>query len=354
MDMRRVLTVFAVLLGVAPFGLAQWEQQNSGSDAQLRGLSVVSSKIAWASGTKGTVLLTVDSGKHWEKVGVAGAEGLDFRDIQAFDEKNAFVLSAGPGEQSRIYRTSDRGRHWQLQFTNKEPKAFYDCFAFWDKVHGIALSDSVEGKFPLLSTSDGKSWSSLKPRQLPAAMPNEGAFAASGTCVATFGKNDAWFVTGGPGARVFHSSDRGKAWTAAETPLQSGAASQGIFSVAFWSRQSGVVVGGDYKDPGNKNKNAAFTSDGGKTWELATKSPAGYRSAVAVIPGASPVLIAVGTSGSDFSLDAGKTWEPIDSLEYNAVSFAAANAGWAVGPNGRIAHFIKVPEKLIAGPSNQQ
>ena len=351
MHIRRVL-LFAILTGSAMLSFAQWEQQNSGSDAQLRGISVVSAKVAWASGTKGTVLRTVDSGKHWEKVGVAGAEGLDFRDIQAFNEKTAFVLGAGPGEQSRIYRTSDGGRHWRLQFTNKEPKAFYDCFAFWDKTHGIALSDSVDGKFLLLSTTDGKSWSSLQPRQLPAALPNEGAFAASGTCVATFGKNDAWFVTGGPAARAFHSTDRGKTWSAAETPLQSGAPSQGIFSVAFWSRENGVVVGGDYKDPANKTRNAALTNDGGKTWEPATKGPAGYRSAVTVIPGASPVLIAVGTSGSDYSLDGGKTWEPIDSLEYNAVSFAAANAGWAVGPNGRMAHFTKVPEKLIAGPSN--
>src|SRR5215469_15901789 len=353
MHIRRVL-LFAILAGSAMLSFAQWEQQNSGSDAQLRGISVVSAKVAWASGTKGTVLRTVDSGKHWEKVGIAGAEALDFRDIQAFDQKSAFVLSAGPGEQSRIYRTSDGGRRWQLQFTNKEPKAFYDCFAFWDKTHGIALSDSVDGKFLLLNTTDGKSWSSLQPRQLPAALLNEGAFAASGTCVATFGKNDAWFVTGGPAARVFHSSDRGKTWTAAATPLQRGAPSQGVFSVAFWSRENGAVVGGDYKDPVNKNRNAAFTSDGGKTWELATKSPAGYRSAVAVIPGASPILIAVGTSGSDYSVDGGNTWEPIDSLEYNAVNFALANAGWAVGPNGRIAHFTRVPEKLIAGPSSQQ
>src|SRR5215472_12054037 len=110
--------LLVILAGSATLSVAQWDQQNSSSDAQLRGISVVSARVAWASGTKGTVLRTVDSGKHWEKVGVAGAEGLDFRDIQAFDEKSAFALSAGPGEQSRIYRTSDGGRRWQLQFTN--------------------------------------------------------------------------------------------------------------------------------------------------------------------------------------------------------------------------------------------
>src|SRR5205085_12232413 len=134
------------------------------TDANLRGISAVSDPVAWASGTKGTVLRTVDYGSSWQKLTVPGAEALDFRDIQAFDDKTAFVLAAGPGQQSRIYKTEDSGQHWQLQFTNQEPKAFYDCFAFWDRQHGIALSDSVDGKFLFLSTSDGKTWSSLHPR----------------------------------------------------------------------------------------------------------------------------------------------------------------------------------------------
>src|SRR5262249_24410559 len=159
--------------------LAQWERQDSGSDADLRGIIAVSANVAWASGTKGTVLRTLDAGKHWKKVGVAGAESLDFRDIEAFDERIAFVLGARPGEQSRIYKTLDGGQHWQLEFTNHEQKAFYDCFAFWDRKHGIALSDPVDGKFLLLGTADGKTWAPLYPRKLPGALANEGAFAAS-------------------------------------------------------------------------------------------------------------------------------------------------------------------------------
>jgi photosystem II stability/assembly factor-like uncharacterized protein len=334
-----------VFLTLIPMGFPspkiqfQWQPQTSGTDASLRGISAVSPKVAWASGTKGTVLRTVDGGEHWEKVSVSGAEGLDFRDVQAFDEKTAFVLAAGPGEQSRIYKTTDAGRHWQLQFTNHEPKAFYDCFAFWDRNHGIALSDAVEGKFLLLTTSNGKTWTPLQPRSLPAALPNEGAFAASGTCVAVAGQSDVWFVTGGPAARVFHSADRGETWTVTSTPIISGAASQGIFSVAFSNTGNGVIVGGDYKEPKSAEKNAAFTSDGGKTWTLATKLPEGYRSAVAFVPGSSPLAwVAVGTSGSDYSLDGGKTWMPIDTADYNSVSFVRG-AGWAVGPQGRIARW---------------
>jgi photosystem II stability/assembly factor-like uncharacterized protein len=329
----------------ASLALAQWQPQSSGTDAQLRGISAVSVQVAWASGSKGTVLKTLDGGAHWQQVNVAGAEALDFRDIQAFDAHTAFVLSAGPGKQSRIYKTSDGGAHWRLQFTNTEPKAFYDCFAFWDRKHGIALSDSVDGRFLLLATSDGERWAALHPRELPAALPNEGAFAASGTCMFTLNKNHAWFVTGGPAARIFHSSDRGQTWAATSTPIQSGAASQGIFSVVFWNDRDGAIVGGDYKDPKNGNKNAAFTLDGGKSWNLAEKAPAGYRSAVAIVPGSlPPILVAVGITSSGYSVDGGKNWTAFDTAEYNSVSFAGGT-GWAVGPQGRIARFVGIPGK---------
>lgn len=365
--MRKLLAVLslALLSGLAKGQPEQqkgpWPQQNSGVDVQLRGISAVSHNVAWASGAKGTVLRTVDGGEHWEQVSVPDAEGLDFRDVQAFDQNTAFVLSIGPGEQSRIYKTADGGKIWQMQFTNKDPKAFYDCFAFWDSKHGIALSDSVGGKFPLIETADGVNWNPVAVKKMPAALPNEGAFAASGTCIATFGKKDVWFATGGPAARVFHSSDRGVNWTVAETPLLHGESSRGIFSVLFWNENEGAVVGGDYKQPGQSDKTAAVTHDGGKTWTLSTAFPRGYRSGLGVL--VSPLnshlsLVAVGTSGSDYSIDGGKEWisslsdEPwarADDHDYNAVS-CSYNKCWAVGPKGRIASLMPIIPAINIGP----
>jgi photosystem II stability/assembly factor-like uncharacterized protein len=337
------ISVFLLLVDV-PEARGQWEAQASGTDVQLRGISAVSLKTAWASGAKGTVLRTLDGGAHWEKLAVPGAEGLDFRDIKAFDERTALVLSIGPGEQSRIYETRDGGRHWREEFVNRDAKAFYDCFAFWDAKHGIALSDSVEGKFPLLAF-DGHEWRPLIPRTFQAALTAEGAFAASGTCIATAGKKDVWFATGGPAARIFHSADRGKNWTVVNSSILSGAPSQGVFSVTFWNRSDGVIVGGDYSAPKNHERNAASTSDGGKTWTIAMQGPPGYRSAVAFVPHSSPLLlIAVGTGGSDYSMDAGKTWRELDAGDYNAVSFAGVGVGWAVGPKGRVARFTGLPK----------
>jgi len=331
---------FTVLLACLFFMLpasAQWQQQRqmSGTDVQLRGISAVSEKVAWASGAKGTVLRTIDGGEHWTKVEVPGAEALDFRDIQAFDWDTAFVLSIGPGEQSRIYKTTDGGKIWQRQFINSDPKAFYDCFAFWDSKHGIALSDSVDGKFPLVATSDGATWAPVAVKSMPAALPNEGAFAASGTCIATYGKNDVWFGTGGPAARVFHSADRGLTWTVTETPIIHGAASQGIFSIAFLTQKSGVAVGGDYKEPEKTEGVAAFTHDGGRTWKLAKRQPPGYRSGMDVVVNR---FVAVGTNGADSSGD-GESWIPRSRFNLNAISFARVDAGWGVGPEGTIIRY---------------
>ncbi len=340
--MNVIFTLTALITMVlAATQSGRWSLQSSGTDANLRGLSVVSEKVAWASGTKGTVLRTVDGGEHWQNVSIVEARELDFRDVQAFDANTAFALAAGPGEQSRIYKTSDGGRHWRLQFTNREPKAFFDCFAFWDRTNGIAVSDAVNGQFRLLTTNDGATWRLAQPKTIPAALPEEGAFAASGTCLATFGNQDVWFVTGGPAARVLHSADRGKTWTAVNAPLRSGAASQGIFSIVFWSRNNGAIVGGDYKDPKNPQSTAAFTTDGGKTWQPSTRGPDGYRSAVAASSQGGN-LLAVGISGASRSSDGGRNWvrEVIgDNPEYNSVSFGSPGTAWAVGPQGRIARF---------------
>jgi photosystem II stability/assembly factor-like uncharacterized protein len=318
---------------------AQWRRQTAPTAADFRGLSVVGPKVAWVGGTKGTVLHTANGGETWLQAAVPGAEKLDFRDVEGFSERTAYALSAGPGEQSRIYKTIDGGNIWALQFTNHEPEGFIDAIAFWDERNGIALGDPVRGSFQLIVTEDGGDhWRILPANALPPALQNEGAFAASGTCLATHGANDVWFATGGAKvARVFHSSDRGRTWTVGETPIVAGAPSAGIFSIAFRDPTHGVIVGGDYRKPHEPVAAVATTSDGGKAWTL-TSASIPYRCCAAW---AKDRWIAVGTSGSDYSIDDGKTWSPHDRENYNSVGFAANGEGWAVGPKGRIAKFVR-------------
>jgi photosystem II stability/assembly factor-like uncharacterized protein len=335
MNPARVATILGGLL--ASLAHAQWERQEIRTDADFRGLCAASPEVAWVGGTKGTLGRTTDGGKTWAVASVAGAEKLDFRDVKAFGSDTAYVLSAGPGGDSRIYKTADGGKTWAEQFRNPDPDGFFDALAFWDQKHGIALGDPVKGRFQLVATEDGGGhWRPLPADGLPAALPGEGAFAASGTCLAARGEKDVWFVTGGAKvARVFHSGDRGRTWAAVETPVKAGVASAGIFSIAFRDKDHGVIVGGDYQKPDETTATGAVTADGGKTWTL-IDPPLPYRSAVAW---AKDRWVAVGTSGSHVSLDDGKTWKALDREKYNAVAFTSTGEGWVVGPKGRVARF---------------
>lgn len=333
----RFLIGFWCLLGFsASIHAAGWAPQAVKTDADFRGLSVVDAKVVWASGTKGTFVRTTDGGQTWSVGTVPEAEKLDFRDVEAFSDMTAYLLAAGPGGDSRIYKTADGGQTWTMQFKNHDPDAFYDAFAFWDKDHGIALSDPVKGRFPTIVTDDGgATWKRLPEADLPVALPGEGAFAASGSCLVARGKSDAWFATGGTRtARVFRSTDRGRTWSAAETPVTAGVESAGIFSIAFRDATHGLTVGGDYRKPNDAGANAAMTSDGGKTWTACDKLP--YQSGAAW---AKDRWVTVGTAGSYYSLDDGKSWKFFDKESYNAVAFTAEGAGWAVGPKGRIARY---------------
>jgi photosystem II stability/assembly factor-like uncharacterized protein len=270
------------------------------------------------------------------------SEALDFRDIDAIDAQTAYVLSIGNGPASRIYKTTDAGATWTLQFQNKDPKAFLDAMSFWDANNGVAFGDSINGQFYILLTDNGgETWSRLAVSRLPLALENEGAFAASGTNIAVFGKTHAWIGTGaGAKARVLRSTDRGRSWAVADTPLAAGQ-STGIFSIAFRDEQHGVVVGGDYSKEKEAVDNLAVTDDGGVTWKL-VKGLSGYRSVVAYVPGAkTPALVALGPSGGDYSLDDGQTWQPIEGPGFDTFSFIPRKAtGWGAGANGAIGKLV--------------
>lgn len=336
-----LLLLFATIFFASP----QWTLQTSGVQSRLRGVSAVSERVAWASGADSTVLRTTDGGTTWEKLTVT-PDALDFRDIDAVDEQSAYVLSIGNGPASRIYKTTDAGATWKLQFKNDDPKAFYDAMSFWDPNHGIVIGDSIDGKFCIMTTENGgRTWLRVPPSALPPALENEGAFAASGTNIALFGKFYAWIGTGaGARARVLRSADRGRSWKIAETPLIAGP-SAGIFSVAFRDAMHGVIVGGDYRKENEALDNLAVTSDGAVTWTL-VKGISGFRSVVAYVPNGQGgrqtrstlgTLVAVGPSGADYSTDDGRTWKALEGLGFDTLSFTRGRAiAYAAGARGSI------------------
>jgi photosystem II stability/assembly factor-like uncharacterized protein len=320
------IVVLVILTEAGVVSAQSWAPQTSGTTASLRGIAAVNDRVAWASGTGGTYVVTTDGGATWKAGHVPGAEQLDFRDAHAVDERTAWLMSAGTGGASRIYRTTDGGAKWTLQFTNPDAAGFFDAIAFWDAKRGLIVGDSVDGRIPVFSTEDGgEHW---RRREGPAALEKEGGFAASGTCLVVAGARDAWFAT--TAARVFHSTDGGATWTVVATPVRHDKPSSGIFSLAFRGAM-GIAVGGDYASDKEDGRNVAITNDGGKTWTEPPSRPSGFRSAVAFTPAG---LIAVGTSGSDLSTDGGKTWKRFDGGAYHAIGFP-----WVVGPKGAIAKY---------------
>lgn len=339
--MRWMIAATALLLALAVPGTAQattgpsWRLSQTGSDARLRGLSAVSPFVAWASGSKGTILRTVDGGRTWSQVAPAGSSALDFRDIKAFDAWHAVALSIGNGDSSRVYRTDDGGRTWTQTQTNTDPNAFYDCMAFFDQRHGLIVGDPVGGKFEVLATDNGgRSWNVLPGNGMPAALPGEGGFAASGQCITASGPHDAWIGSGGGAtARVFHSTDRGRSWQVVDTPLPS-SQSAGVFAVAFRDPRHGVAVGGDYAAP--TTGAAAVSADGGRRWR--SSSVHGYRSGAAWLLG--DAVIAVGPTGSDLSLNGGRDWRQFDGGSFDTISCPTPVTCWAAGEHGRVATLM--------------
>lgn len=317
--------------------LPTWTPQTTGVRSTLRGVSAASDQVAWASGSASTVLHTTDGGATWTRVEVT-TDRVDFRDVDAINEHTAYLLSIGKGEASRIYKTTDAGATWTAQFTNHDPNVFLDAMTFWDEAHGLVIGDSIDGQFCLFQTADaGATWTRVPPASLPPALPNEGAFAASGTNIAVYGTH-AWIGTGASStARVLHTPDRGRTWTVASTPLSSGNSS-GIFSVAFRDAQHGVIVGGDFGKEAEAVDNLAVTADGGATWTLVKDHAlSGFRSVVAYQPGAPTTLVAVGPQGADWSTDDGHSWTPIPGQGFHTFSFSpTGTVGWGAGGMGRV------------------
>ncbi len=344
------LRITALTVGIMMFATAarsqqstlaqmKWTIMDSGTKASFRGLSVPHPEVIWASGTRGTFLRSIDGGKNWQADSMAGATYLDFRDVHAVDANTAYLMSAGPGERSRIYKTIDGGRAWKLQFTMQDSAGFLDGFEFWDAQNGIAFGDPLEERLFVLTTNDGGNrWHGILPEDIPPVSKGEYAFAASGSSIAVQGKSHVWIGTGGTAARVFHSEDGGKNWVVANTPMPSGSESAGIFSLTFSDEQTGIAVGGDFRRPNEVLGSVALTKDAGQTWTLAKEAQLEFRSGIIFVPQAGgKLLVTVGTSGSDFSRDGGLTWVRIDNTSFNVVSARATTSPWAAGAEGKIA-----------------
>jgi photosystem II stability/assembly factor-like uncharacterized protein len=329
-------------------GMASWKFTKTATTNALVVVEVVNRRMIWAAGgdrrtgDEGTVVRTIDGGLSWLNVTPPDGATQEFRNVKAFDADHALLLAVGEGSASRIYRTVDGGTSWQLVFTNPDENAFYDGMAFFDDRRGLAVSDAVDGTFPILATADGGStWNLVPSDGIPAALDGEFLFA-SGTSLVTVGRNDAWFGTTATdrNPRIFHTNDGGITWTVADTPIPGSPLSEaGLRSLSFRNRRQGLAVSGTppTADPVGVGI-AAYTSDGGNTWDL-VGAPTAFRNGVAWVSGQTAVV--VGNPGSDLSTDAGETWTRFDDEFLLGVSCSSPPVCWAVGDGGMAARLVR-------------
>jgi photosystem II stability/assembly factor-like uncharacterized protein len=352
----------------ASFAFAQWDIEESHTTASLRGIHNVGGGVAWTSGTNGTVLRTEDGGYLWQTCSIPpGAEKLDFRGVQAFDENTAIVMSSGPGDQSRLYKTTDGCQTWKLLFTNPDKEGFWDTYRLDQRRHlGILLGDPVSNHFAIWQIDrDDSAFQIKRFHHSPRVQNGESAFAASNS--ALFVDDvffDFWIATGGKnGAHVIKRIDHDfdsfgfDTFPSVAVPIGNKTESSGIFSLCFRKEPDaavarpflvGVAVGGDYLKPEDLTKTAAITDDGGKSWYASTTPPHGYRSSVAY-DATQKLWITVGPNGTDISTDDGKNWLPLTPSSTDPAdtdkSWNALSLPFVVGPHGRIGRLRTIDQK---------
>ncbi len=312
--------------------------QEVGTDALLQAISIVDENTVWLSGHKATFVRTMDGGETWEVFRHPTGDTLQFRDIHAFDSSRVILMSAGPGDQSRIFEVRN-GVVWREHFVMQDTAGFLDCIDFWDDKRGIAYGDAIDNyPYILLTKNAGRTWTRADTTDMPKAGKGEGGFAASGTCVTTGANGLAWIATGAGGnARILISQDYGQSWQSYDTPIIKGEFA-GHASIDFADELNGFITGGDLAVRDRYTDNCAFTTDGGKTWEL-TGQPATlgafYGSSTVTIDGNNYTFVC-GPNGMDFTADKGQSWTQLDSANLWAVNMHESGTGWVSGGNGRV------------------
>ncbi len=313
-----------------------WHRYHIGTEQQLRGLDAVDRRHVWVAGEDGGVFTTSNGGRTWRDVSPPAASDLALRDVEAISRRHALVMAIGPGDESRIFSTSNGGRSWHTAFVNHDDAAFYDCMAMWPGGRrGLAMSDPVDNRFRIIVTEDGgRTWQRRPRGRMPLAVTDEYGFAASGTCVAATARREAYFVTGGAAARIFHSTDGGTTWTVRDSTLPATPAG-GVFSIAFNGPRHGIAVGGDFEQP-DGSAGSATSTDRGLSWTAGGELP-GYRSGVAWRW--DDAAVAVGPSGSDITRNGGATWTRFSGLNLDSV-VCIDRVCWGSGAGGVVAKLV--------------
>ena len=307
--------------------------------SSIRTIVSVDKNTVYYAGSKGDFGYTKDGGKSWSTEYIKHQDTIipHFRSLTK-NGNDFFALSiANP---ALLYKLSNNNT--ELVYKEENEKVFYDAIKFFDDgLHGIAVGDPTEDCPSIIVTFDGgNSWGKIECSSLPKFDDGEAFFAASNTNIKTIGST-VWIASGGNKARILKSNDYGKTWQIFNTPVIQGDGPQGIYSIDFFDKNMGIVIGGDYSKPKENKANKAITIDGGKTWSLVSNNQnPSYKSCVQYVPNTQgKEIFAVGITGISYSNDSGKSWKEVSKDKYYAIEFVDRNTAWLSG-NKKIGKLI--------------
>lgn len=337
MNSHRMVLSVSLLLAAVPTMFACADEPtlvmlDSGVDASFRALAVGPDATVFVGGTKGTVLRSADAGDSWDTLEVGDATSeLDFRDVEVAGDGSVVLMSAGPGEKSRLFHSDDKGASWRVTHKNVDPKGFFNGIALWENGNGLVIGDPIDGRLFLMKTVDhGRSWNAIPG---PKMTDGEYGFAASGTGVVAGKDGYAWVVTGAAASRVLMTKDYGKSWSSADSGVRHGEQGAGIFSIAVRG-EMGVVVGGNYEQPTLASENCAVSNDAGKTWSL-SKVRMPHKACVRWL--SDSTVVAAGRTGIMKSADAGNRWATVSEESFYVFDVDETSGHlFLAGANGRI------------------
>lgn len=244
----------------------------------------------------------------------------EFRDLARHEDGS--LLAMVSGDHGLVFMHKDT----TTVLVYNEPGVFLDDIdALFSTLY--LVGDPVNGKFILKMVRLSGDFD-VKSFELQ-ALENEACYAASGTT-----GNLGWyysFVSGGGKVARYHKVQSNNIKSKELKHLQSGEGA-GPFSLLDQGKHI-VIVGGNYTQPKDTIGNCVYSNNRGRSFKKPKKTVGGYRSSVV---GNDKMLFAGGTTGIDYSLNGGKTWNPFYTMNccalllHNNTLYATSNKGYCI------------------------
>lgn len=310
----------------------------------IRALEVLNDSTVWFAANNGVWGYTENAGRTWTIDSIRHEGKLpQFRSIAILDINTVLLLSIE--SPALLYKTIDKGKTWKLVYTINHKDIFFDCMKFQNKNIGYAIADPIDGCIPLIKTIDaGETWQIIDCGEESRVFQNEAFFASSNSNIA-FVENNLFIASGGIQSRVLHYSSLKNTYKVISAPLQQGEKMGGIYSIAFYNKKIGAVVGGNYDKVDSTIASIAITKDAGKTWEKIV-TPRPYFGSCVQFKSQNKLYITSHVGTMKIDLKKNSTKELIDqngkTLKFHTLRISPSEKTiWMAGSGGRIAVITK-------------